>query len=108
MTLAWGVVLILIALAAQHIERSVLELALTIASVPYGCMLGIFLLGVLTKRTSGAAATAGAVAGLAVLFAVMGLTSVAWTWYVTIGTCVTFAVGWTLSVMTSARALRPE
>jgi hypothetical protein len=33
----------------------VLELALTIASVPYGSMLGIFLLGVLTKRATGGA-----------------------------------------------------
>jgi len=99
MTLAWGVVLILIALVAQRIERSVLELALTIASVPYGSMLGIFLLGVLTKRTSGTAAAAGALAGLAVLFGVMGLTSVAWTWYVAIGACVTFLVGWAVSLI---------
>ena len=99
MTLAWGAVLILIALLAQRIERSVLELALTIASVPYGSMLGIFLLGVLTKRTSGIAAAVGAGAGLAVLFGVIGLTSVAWTWYVAIGACVTFAVGWAASSM---------
>jgi SSS family solute:Na+ symporter len=98
-TLGWGVVLILIALIAQRIERSVLELALTIASVPYGSMLGIFLLGVLTKRTSGTAAAAGALAGLAVLLGVMGLTSVAWTWYVAIGACVTFVVGWALSTV---------
>ena len=98
-TLVWGAMLILIAIAAQRIERSVLELALTIASVPYGSMLGIFLLGVLTKRTSGIAAAVGAGAGLAVLFGVMGLTSVAWTWYVAIGATVTFVVGWALSSM---------
>lgn len=92
-TLVWGGALIVIALLAQHLHRSVLELALTIASVPYGCMLGIFLLGVLTRRTSGAAAVAGAVAGLTALLAIMGLTAVAWTWYAAIGTCATFAVG---------------
>jgi len=92
-TLLWSGVLIVIALLAQHVHRSVLELALTIASVPYGCMLGIFLLGVLTRRTSGAAAVAGAVAGLTALLAIMGLTAVAWTWYAAIGTCATFAVG---------------
>ena len=92
-TLLWGGVLIVIALLAQFMHKSVLELALTIASVPYGCMLGIFLLGVWTRRVSGTAAAMGAVGGLAVLLAFMGLTAVAWTWYVAIGTVGTFAFG---------------
>jgi SSS family solute:Na+ symporter len=93
LTLMWGGVLIVIALIAQHLHASVLELALTIASVPYGSMLGIFLLGVLTKRATGSGTLLGALAGLATLLAVMGFTSIAWTWYVAIGTCVTFVVG---------------
>jgi Na+/proline symporter len=92
-TLVWGAVLIVIALLAQHVHKSVLELALTIASVPYGCMLGIFLLGVLTRRVSGTAAAVGAVGGLGIILAFMGLTQVAWTWYVAIGTCGTFVIG---------------
>ena len=92
-TLFWGGLLILIALLAQFMHQSVLELALTIASVPYGCMLGIFLLGVLTRRVSGTAAAAGAVGGLTVLLGFMGLTTVAWTWYVAIGTVATFVIG---------------
>lgn len=99
MTLGWGGVLIAIALVARHFHRSVLELALTIASVPYGCMLGIFLLGVLTKRVSGMAAAVGALAGLTAMLAVMGLTQIAWTWYTVVGTCVTFAVGVAASTM---------
>lgn len=102
LTLVWGAVLVLIALLAQRFNRSVLELALTIASVPYGSMLGIFLLGVLTKRATGLAAAIGALAGLLTLLAVMGLTSVAWTWYAAIGTCVTFAVGLAASSMTNS------
>jgi hypothetical protein len=86
-------VLIVIALLAQFMHKSVLELALTIASVPYGCMLGIFLLGVWTRRVSGTAAAMGAAGGLAVLLGFMGLTAVAWTWYVAIGTVGTFAFG---------------
>ncbi len=92
-TLLWGCLLISIALAVQHLHESVLELALKIASVPYGCMLGIFLLGVLTRRVSGTAAAVGAGGGLAVLLGFMKLTAVAWTWYVAIGTCATFALG---------------
>lgn len=97
LTLVWGAILIFIAFLAQHLHRSVLELALTIASVPYGSMLGIFLLGVLTKRATGLGAAIGAFAGLMALLAVMGLTSIAWTWYAAIGTCVTFIVGLAVS-----------
>lgn len=92
-TLVWGAVLMLIAFAARHLQQSVLELALTIASVPYGSMLGIFLLGVLTAKATGRGGLLGALAGLGVLLLVMGLTSIAWTWYVAIGTCTTFVVG---------------
>lgn len=94
LTLVWGVILILVAVVAERVQRSVLELALTIASVPYGSMLGIFLLGVLTRRATGPGAVFGALLGLATLLAVVGFTSIAWTWYVAIGTCVTFATGW--------------
>ncbi len=97
LTLVWGVILILIAVVAQHLHQSVLELALTIASVPYGSMLGIFLLGVLTKRATGRGALLGALLGLGSLLLVIGFTSVAWTWYVAIGTCITFVGGWIAS-----------
>ncbi|HUU12849.1 MAG TPA: sodium:solute symporter [Terriglobia bacterium] len=100
-TLVWGGVLILIALAAQQMHQSVLELALTVASVPYGSMLGIFLLGVLTKRATGAGTLVGALLGLAALIGFMKFTSVAWTWYVAIGACVTFATGLVASRLTA-------
>jgi SSS family transporter len=97
MTVFWGVILISIALVAQQFHRSVLEMALTIASVPYGSMLGIFLLGVLTKRATARGAFWGALAGLAALAGVVLFSKVAWTWYVAIGTVVTFSVGWMVS-----------
>jgi solute:Na+ symporter, SSS family len=111
-TLAWGGVLVAIALAAQLAQQSVLELALTIASVPYGAMLGIFLLGVLTKRATGEGAFVGALAGLATLVAVLvapafHFTPIAWTWYVAIGTTVTFGVGWVASRPSKAGHIRP-
>ena len=102
-TLAWGVVIITIALAAQYLQRSALELALTVASVPYGSMLGIFLLGVLTRRANSRGALVGALCALATLGGVMRYTSIAWTWYVAIGTVVTFTVGLFVSYATPAR-----
>ena len=95
--LAWGAVLVLIAWVAQLLHRSALELALTIASVPYGSMLGIFLLGVLTKRANGRGALTGALVALAVMFFVVAYSPLAWTWYVAVGTVVTFTVGWMVS-----------
>ncbi len=102
LTLFWGGVLILIALVAQHLHESVLELALTIASVPYGAMLGIFLLGTLTRRANARGTLTGAVLGLATLLLIvigkaLGMVDIAWTWYVVIGTLVTFSVGWLAS-----------
>jgi Na+/proline symporter len=101
MTLIWGAVIITIALAAQYLQRSALELALTVASVPYGSMLGIFLLGVLTRRANSRGALVGALCALATLGYVMHYTTIAWTWYVAIGTVVTFVVGLLVSLTTS-------
>jgi SSS family transporter len=98
MTLGWGCVLMVIALAAQYLQRSALELALTVASVPYGSMLGIFLLGVLTKRATSRGTLVGALLALGTLGFVMAFTHIAWTWYVAIGTIVTFGVGLLVSL----------
>lgn len=99
-TLAWGGIIISIAVGAQYLQRSAMELALTVASVPYGSMLGIFLLGVLTRRANSRGAFVGALCALATLAYVVHFTSIAWTWYVAIGTLVTFTVGLLASVVT--------
>jgi SSS family transporter len=91
-TVGWGLVLLAIAIAARH-SRSVLEAGLTIGSIPLGALLGVFLLGILTKRPGEVAAMAGVAAGLATVLAIHFLTPVAFTWYVLIGTTVTFGVG---------------
>ena len=91
-TIVWGAVLLAIGYLARK-WGSVLETGLSIASVIYGALLGVFLLGVLTRRVGEKAAMAGMAAGLIAMAAVKLETSVAWTWYVLIGTTVTFAAG---------------
>jgi SSS family transporter len=91
-TLIWGVALFGIGLVARH-WGSVLEAGLSIASVIYGGLLGVFLLGVLTSRVGENAAIAGMMAGFASMLYVKLGTNIAWTWYVLIGTSVTFTVG---------------
>ncbi|MEO8659984.1 MAG: sodium:solute symporter [Bryobacteraceae bacterium] len=91
-TVVWGAILFGVGLVARH-WGSVLEAGLSIASILYGGLLGIFLLGMLTKRVGERAAMVAMVAGLTVMLYVKFFTPIAWTWYVLIGTSVTFAVG---------------
>jgi SSS family solute:Na+ symporter len=91
-TVGWGLVLLTIAYGARQ-STSVLQTGLTIGSIPMGALLGVFLLGVLTKRPGEAAAISGVIAGLATVLAIVFYTKIAWTWYVLIGTAVTFGVG---------------
>jgi SSS family transporter len=96
MTVAWGIVLVAIGMIA-HRWGSVLESGLSIASVTFGLLLGVFLLGVLTRRVREWAAMAGVLAGLAAVLYVRSATPIAWTWWVLIGTTVTFATGYAAS-----------
>jgi Na+/proline symporter len=77
---------------------------LAIASVAYGAMLGVFLLGVLTKRANQAGAMIGMLFGFSTeLYLWLG-TKIPWTWYVPIGTLVTFAVGYAASMISENRS----
>ena len=90
MTIAWGVVLALLGLIRWG---PVLVAGLTITSITFGAMLGVFLLGTWNRRASEAGALAGFVAGLAFMICVVRFTPLAWTWYVLAGAIVTFAAG---------------
>ncbi len=97
-TLVWGAVLFGVAMLARH-WGSVLQAGLSIASVLYGSLLGVFLLGVLTRRVGEAAAIFGMAAGLATMLYVSLRTPIAFTWYVLIGTSVTFVAGLAASLI---------
>ena len=101
-TLIWGGILVGIAMASAHWQTSVFEMGLSIASVAFGCLLGVFLLGVLTRRANEFGGIVGMIVGLAVMVYVWQWTSTHWTWYVPIGTATTFSVGYLSSL------LRPE
>jgi solute:Na+ symporter, SSS family len=90
MTIAWG--LVLMAFGLVH-WGPLLEAGLTVASLPFGSLLGLFLLGTLDRTANARGALVGMFAGLAVILCVFRFTQVAFTWYVMIGALVTFAVG---------------
>jgi SSS family transporter len=90
MTLFWGLVLMGFGLMTWG---PVLEAGLTIASLPFGSLLGLFLLGTLNRRSNVAGTLAGMFAGLMTILCVWRLTNIAFTWYVLIGSITTFLVG---------------
>jgi SSS family transporter len=91
-TIFWAGVLAAIGLVAGH-WGSVLESGLSIASVTLGILLGVFLLGVLTRRPGENAAIAGIVAGAIAMLFVKFATTIPFTWWVLIGSAVTFGTG---------------
>ncbi len=95
-TLLWGAILFVVALLARH-WGGVFEAGLSIASVLYGSLLGVFLLGVLVRRVGESAAICGMAAGLALMIYVRFETAIAFTWYVPIGTAATFFTGFVAS-----------
>ena len=92
LTLAWCGVLIAISLLARN-WGSVLEVGLTITSITIGSVLGIFALGTWSTRVRQTGGLIGMVSGLLVMVAVHASGTVAWPWYVLVGSSVTFAVG---------------
>jgi solute:Na+ symporter, SSS family len=97
MTLFWGLVLMGFGLVKWG---PLLETGLTVASLPFGSLLGLFLLGTLDRHANARGALIGMFTGLAAILCVFRFTSVAFTWYVLIGACVTFVVGALVSRIT--------
>ena len=98
-TAAWALVLFGLAVLALHRVGRVVEVGLQIASLAYGALLGVFLLGVLTRRANQRGAMVGMIFGLAIELYLWRWSQVAFTWWVAIGTCVTFAVGYAASLL---------
>jgi SSS family solute:Na+ symporter len=115
-TLAWGVILLVMALLYRQQGTPIVVVALSIASFTYGALLGGFFLGTLWKRANQRDVLIGMATGIVVMSvvvfakqfsaifpAVAPLARVAWPWYVLIGTTVTMGVG-ILSSLTHTHA----
>ena len=102
----WGLVLFGLAILSRR-GGHVVEVGLAIASVAYGAMLGVFLLGLVTRRAHQSAALIGMVCGLALnLYLWLG-TRVPFTWYVAFGSAATFVIGYIASVLINQPQMRP-
>jgi SSS family transporter len=99
-TIGFGLLQIVIGIAAQDYAKSVVNDVLAIASFSAGLLLGIFALGVFAASVRQTAAAVGLMVGLTCLLAVKyGLPElrdawlVAWTWLPAIGAATTFVGG---------------
>lgn len=103
LTLMFGLLQIGIAIAGSYVSRSVVNEVLGIASITAGIMLGIFFLGIGTRRTNQFAGISGMVGGMAVLLAVRRYTEIAWPWYSVIGAVTTFVFGLCFALMVGSK-----
>lgn len=101
-TLAWGLVLMAFGFVTWG---PLLEAGLTVASLPFGSLLGLFLLGTFDRKANALGALAGMFGGLAAIICVWKFTHIAFTWYVLIGACITFLVGYAVSRLKSSSSL---
>src|ERR1051326_8943245 len=83
---------------ASRYGGNVLEKGLSIASLATGGLLGVFLLGLLTRRATQNGAIVGMLCGLALNIYIWGWTHIAWTWYITFGSITTFVLGYLASL----------
>ena len=103
MTAGWGVVQMVVAVAAIQFSTRAVDEVLGIASFTNGIILGVFLLGTFTPGVGQRAAFVGILTGTIVMLAVKLLQLTSWQWYVLIGSLVTLAAGWVAS-----RIMKPE
>ena len=101
-SLLWGVALIAGAMLFENTRAPVVVLGLKIASLTYGGMLGVFLLGIFFRHANQKDAMIGFIMGIACTGVVLKYTAIAFTWYGCIGCAVT------LGAAVVSRALREE
>jgi Na+/proline symporter len=96
-TLLWSGLLVGGAIVFIPLSRgsAAVEVALAIASLVYGGLLGAFALGAFRTRADAFSVRVGMVVGIATVTAlwIFARSAVAWPWYVPIGSAITFGAG---------------
>jgi len=106
---AFGVILAGLAYASDYLkEGGVLWVAFQVLGVTGGSTLGVFLLGMLTKRQADRsnvlAMTVSALAMAVLLWlSQTGQIGLGWSWLIVIGTAMTFGLGWVLGPVLDGR-----
>jgi len=80
-SMAWGVILILIALLFDESESAIVIVGLQIASFTYGGLLGLFLLSKMKQQFHSSSLIVGLVSSLGIVFYLKHI-GIAWTWFI--------------------------
>ena len=104
LTLFWTAVLVVGAMAFRDQNTPVVQLALSVASITYGGLLGTYILGGTSRPRQVDVIVAMIVSTLVMLPIVIGvpvrwLPGLAWPWYVPLGTGITILVGFLSSLI---------
>jgi hypothetical protein len=91
-TFLWACALIGISLILKSTKNPLVEIGLSIASITYGGMLGIFLIGRFSSVKKDLPVLFGVLFSIAVNILIAVFTAVFWLWYVVIGVTVTVIV----------------
>jgi SSS family solute:Na+ symporter len=100
-TVVFGALQVTVGIAGQSMSQTVVDSVLAISGFVTGIVLGVFLLGVLTKRVGETAALCGMVVGMTTVSFVAFGTSIAWPWFALIGSSTTFFTGLLASIVHS-------
>jgi SSS family solute:Na+ symporter len=98
-TIAWGLVACVVAMRAAN-QGSLIEVVNRYGSFFYGSLLGVFILGILTRRASATGAFWGLLAGMAVVLVVaFQMPWIEFLWHNLIGAAVVVSVGLAISLV---------
>jgi len=98
-TVFWGGLCTVFAFFVSDISDSIIESINKIGSLINGPVLATFLLAILTKRTTGEGAVAGIIAGFGANLALWQYApNVSWLWWNASGCCITFGLGYAVSL----------
>lgn len=99
LTVIVGIVQIAIAISLRNANSSALGMALSVASLINGPILGVFLVGAFLKGAREVHALLGMLASIAVMLYVLLGTKIAWPWYALIGSTVTVSVAFIATLL---------
>ncbi|HEV8583029.1 MAG TPA: sodium:solute symporter [Thermoanaerobaculia bacterium] len=108
LTAVFGAVQIAVGIAGQWLKSSIVSSVLGIAAFTTGIVLGVFFLGMFTRRVGQRAALAALVFGFAAMTAIFFGTSLAWPWYALVGSLITVAAGLAASLVWPREAIRSQ
>ena len=94
LTVVIGIIQIVVAVVFMQTGESALNLALSVASLINGPILGVFLVGTFLKKAREKHALVGMTASIALMIYILLGTKIAWPWYALIGSLTTVIVAY--------------